>query len=289
MEGYDGHYMSVNIDNTGDRFPHWSVQEARDFLMIRAELDPTFMETKRNKLLWDVIATKMNEKGYNRSTEQCKNKWKNLVTRYKVLKSGCGRRNGGGGAVAVAGCKGRSVTVAGCQTMKLETEGMCQHFPFYNELQAIFTARMERMLWTQAEGRSNNNEDDNEESDTVREMISNSKKKKKRKVIKTGINQGSASSSEKLKILKELLEEFMKQNMEMEMLWIKAYEAREDERMVKEMEWRQTMDALENERIMLDRRWRERQEQRGMRDEVRAERRDALVTVLLNKLRREDL
>ncbi|CAL5388741.1 unnamed protein product [Camellia sinensis] len=237
MEGYDGHYMSVNIDNTGDRFPHWSVQEARDFLMIRAELDPTFMETKRNKLLWDVVATKMNEKGYNRSTEQCKNKWKNLVTRYK----------------------------------------------------AIFTARMERMLWTQAEGRSNNNEDDNEESDTVREMISNSKKKKKRKVIKTGINQGSASSSEKLKILKELLEEFMKQNMEMEMLWIKAYEAREDERMVKEMEWRQTMDALENERIVLDRRWRERQEQRGMRDEVRAERRDALVTVLLNKLRREDL
>ncbi|KAL7248559.1 hypothetical protein ACSBR2_003320 [Camellia fascicularis] len=237
MEGYDGHYMSVNIDNTGDRFPHWSIQETRDLLMIRAELDPTFMETKRNKLLWDVIATKMNEKGYNRSTEQCKNKWKNLVTRYK----------------------------------------------------AIFTARMERMLWTQAEGRSNNNEDDNEESNTVREMISNSKKKKKRKVIKTGINQSSASSSEKLKILKELLEEFMKQNMEMEMLWIKAYEAREDERMVKEMEWRQTMDALENERIMLDRRWRERQEQRGMRDEVRAERRDALVTVLLNKLRREDL
>ncbi|THG22145.1 hypothetical protein TEA_023588 [Camellia sinensis var. sinensis] len=29
-----------------------------------------------------------------------------------VLKSGCGHRNGGGGAVAVAGCKGRSVTVA---------------------------------------------------------------------------------------------------------------------------------------------------------------------------------
>ncbi|KAF5956340.1 hypothetical protein HYC85_003565 [Camellia sinensis] len=30
----------------------------------------------------------------------------------KVLKSGCGRRNGGSGAVAIAGCKGRSVTVA---------------------------------------------------------------------------------------------------------------------------------------------------------------------------------
>ncbi|THG11309.1 hypothetical protein TEA_014279 [Camellia sinensis var. sinensis] len=30
----------------------------------------------------------------------------------KVLKSGCGHRNGGGGAVKVVGCKGRSVTVA---------------------------------------------------------------------------------------------------------------------------------------------------------------------------------
>ncbi|THF96933.1 hypothetical protein TEA_024158 [Camellia sinensis var. sinensis] len=30
----------------------------------------------------------------------------------KVLKSGCGRRNGGGGAVVVVGCKGCSITVA---------------------------------------------------------------------------------------------------------------------------------------------------------------------------------
>lgn len=49
MEGHphqhQHHQISVNID-TGDRFPQWSVQETRDFLMIRAELDPTFMETK---------------------------------------------------------------------------------------------------------------------------------------------------------------------------------------------------------------------------------------------------
>lgn len=68
----------------GDRFPQWSIQETRDFLMIRAELDPNFMETKRNKLLWEVISTRMKEKGYSRSPEQCKCKWKNLVTRYKV-------------------------------------------------------------------------------------------------------------------------------------------------------------------------------------------------------------
>lgn len=75
----------VGVGSGGDRFPQWSIQETRDFLMIRAELDPTFMETKRNKLLWEVIATRMREKGYNRSAEQCKCKWKNLVTRYKVF------------------------------------------------------------------------------------------------------------------------------------------------------------------------------------------------------------
>ena len=76
-------HISVNVD-TSDRFPQWSIQETKEFLMIRAELDPTFMEKKRNKVLWEVISNNMREKGYNRSAEQCKCKWKNLVTRYKV-------------------------------------------------------------------------------------------------------------------------------------------------------------------------------------------------------------
>ncbi|KAJ1375616.1 Myb-like domain [Sesbania bispinosa] len=182
--------------------------------MIRAELDQTFMETKRNKQLWEVISNKMKEKGYHRSAEQCKCKWKNLVTRYK-----------------------------GCETM--EPEGVRQQFPFYNELQAIFTSRMQRMLWAEAEG--------------------GSKKKA------------------------EILEEFMRQQMQMEAQWMEAYEARESERRLKEMEWRQTMEALENERIMMDQRWREREEQRRIREEARADKRDALITALLNKLRREEM
>lgn len=81
---YPQQQISVSIDAGGDRFPQWSIQETRDFLMIRAELDQKFMETKRNKLLWDLISSKMKELGYNRSADQCKCKWKNLVTRYKV-------------------------------------------------------------------------------------------------------------------------------------------------------------------------------------------------------------
>uniref|UniRef100_F6H6T6 Myb-like domain-containing protein n=1 Tax=Vitis vinifera TaxID=29760 RepID=F6H6T6_VITVI len=254
----EGHHISVHID-TGDRFPQWSIQETKEFLMIRAELDRTFMETKRNKLLWEVIANKMKEKGYNRSADQCKCKWKNLVTRYK-----------------------------GCETM--EPEAMRQQFPFYNELQAIFTARMQRMLWIEAEGGakkkgvqlSSEDEDENEESEGEK---GSSKKKKKGK---TSVNVGGSSSGGSFN-LKEVLEDFMKQQVQMEVQWREVFEEREKERRAKEMEWRQTMEALENERIMMDRRWREREEQRRMREDARSERRDALITALLNKLRREEI
>lgn len=254
--------LSVNIDTGGDRFPQWSMQETRDFLMIRAELDPTFMETKRNKLLWELIATKMKEKGYNRSAEQCKCKWKNLVTRYK-----------------------------GCET--IEPEGMKQQFPYYNELQAIFAARMQRMLWNEAEGSgaggskkkatqmSSDDEDENEESDGDQKGTTSGKKK--RKTISKHVPGSSGGN-----VLKEMLEDFMKQQAEMEMQWMKAYEAREEERRMREMEWRQRMEELEKERIMMERRWREREEQRSAREEARAEKRDALINALLNKLRRED-
>ncbi|KAF2288522.1 hypothetical protein GH714_008153 [Hevea brasiliensis] len=232
--------------------------------MIRAGLDQTFMETKRNKLLWEVVANKMKEKGFHRSSEQCKCKWKNLVTRYK-----------------------------GCETM--ESESLRQQFPFYNELQEIFAARMHRMLWAEAEGAasgskkkavqlSSDEEDDNEESDE--EKVSIRKKKKGKKTANIG---GDGSSSGNNNNLRDILEDFMKQQMQMEMQWREAFEARENDRRIKEMEWRKTMEALENERIMMDRRWREREEQRRIREEARGEKRDALITALLNKLRREEI
>ncbi|CAK9133840.1 unnamed protein product [Ilex paraguariensis] len=263
MEGR--HHISVSIDTAGDRFPQWSIQETRDFLMIRAQLDPTFMETKRNKPLWEVISTKMKEKGYNRSAEQCKCKWKNLVTRYK-----------------------------GCETM--EPAGIRQQFPFYNELQAIFAARMQRMLWVEAESGAkglkkkgaqtqlSSDDEDDEDSDGEKGLGSS---KKKRKIKGNSSNPGSSSSyiSGNISSLRDMLEEFMTQQMQMEMEWLKGYEAREEERRMKEMEWRQTMEALENERVVMDRRWREKEEQKRIREEVRAEKRDALITALLNKLR----
>ncbi|KAI3525734.1 hypothetical protein L1887_04771 [Cichorium endivia] len=247
-----------------DRFPQWNVQETRELLMIRAELDSTFMETKRNKLLWEVISTKMKERGYNRSGEQCKSKWKNLVSRYK-----------------------------GCETM--EQEGTKQQFTFYDELQTIFANRMQRLLWMEAEGVASgsrkrelmftlDNEDENGNSDE--ENASGGSKRKKKKAIENSSRRNPEdTNSDAISNLKEILEEHMKQEKQ----WMEWYKTKEEERRMKELEWRQTMEALGKERTMLFERWREREEQRSMREEDRATKRDALVTALLNKLRSQDL
>ncbi|XP_010264622.1 PREDICTED: trihelix transcription factor GT-3b-like isoform X2 [Nelumbo nucifera] len=260
MEGH--HLITVNVD-TADRFPQWSLQETKEFLSIRAELDRTFMETKRNKLLWEVVSTKLKEKGYNRSADQCKCKWKNLVTRYK-----------------------------GCET--IEPESMRQQFPFYNELQAIFTARMQRMLWQEAEGvvsstnlkkKTGRLSSDDDDDESYEDKDSGRKKKKSRSNNSTGTGSSSSANNN----LQEILEEFMRQQLQMEVQWREAVEAREEQRRLKEMEWREAMEALEKERLLMDRRWREIEEQRRLREEARAEKRDALITALLNKLRREDI
>lgn len=263
---YSQQQISVSVDAGGDRFPQWSIQETRDFLMIRAELDQKFMETKRNKLLWEVISTRMKELGYNRSPDQCKCKWKNLVTRYK-----------------------------GCETMG--TEETRQQFPFYNELHSIFGARMQRMVWMEAEGGasgskrkmsqlSSDEDDENEESD-IGDKKAAGKSKKKKKVKCSSSNTNTNTNTNNYNV-KEMLDEFMKQQKEMEMQWMKAMEAREEERKMREVEWRQRMEALETERIMMERKWREREEEWRMREEARAQKRDALIDTLLNKLIRED-
>ncbi|CAL0306223.1 unnamed protein product [Lupinus luteus] len=254
---------SLSVADVTDRFPQWSIQETKEFLMIRADLDQTFMETKRNKQLWEIISNGMKEKGYHRSAEQCKCKWKNLVTRYK-----------------------------GCETM--EPEGLRQQFPFYNELQAIFTTRMQRMLWAEVDGSSkkkamylSSDEEDVGNEEIEEQKGSSSRKKKKAKIV-SGVGSASGSSNN-LNNLKEILDDFMRQQKQIEAQWMEAFEARENERRLKEMEWRQAIEALEKERILMDQRWREREEQRRIRDEARANKRDALITALLNKLERDDM
>ncbi|KAF8085310.1 hypothetical protein N665_0672s0026 [Sinapis alba] len=257
---------------TGDRFPQWSVEETKELIAIRGELDQTFMETKRNKLLWEVVSNKMRDKSFLRSPEQCKCKWKNLVTRFK-----------------------------GCETMDEETAR--QQFPYYDDMQIIFASRMQRMLWAESEGgggggtsgamrkRSHSEQfsSDEEEENVNEELVDHvsneqktlNPKKNTVKKRKGDISSGASNSA------REVLDEFMRHHMRMEKEWRERWEAREKERAEKEEEWRMKMEELEKERMAMEQMWRDREEQRRSREEMRAEKRDSLINALLAKLTRD--
>ncbi|KAF2614647.1 hypothetical protein F2Q70_00006981 [Brassica cretica] len=270
----------------GERIPQWSIEETKELLGMREELDQTFMETKRNKLLWEVVAAKMADKGFARSAEQCKSKWKNLVTRYKA-----------------------------CETT--EPEAIRQQFPFYSEIQSIFTARMQRNLWSEAtEGSTSSKRkhhqfsSDEEEEDQVEEpnqdineellsFIETDKKKAEvitaststdpRKRVKKGkgIFTGSTKAETAGSTFKEILEDFLRQTVKMEKEWIDAWEMKEREREKRENEWRRRMADLEEERAAAEKRWMEREDERRLREEARGRKRDTLIDALLNKLNRD--
>ncbi|CAN8257427.1 unnamed protein product [Cochlearia groenlandica] len=271
-----------------ERIPQWSIEETKELLGIREELDQTFMETKRNKILWEVVAAKMADKGFVRSAEQCKSKWKNLVTRYKVSETS-------------------------------EAEAIRQQFPFHNEIQLIFAARMQRMLWSEPTEQSTSSkrkyhhhqfssDDDDEEEEEEADQDINEEllsfvetHKKEAEVITTTSTSTNPNPRKRAKkgkgvtsstkdngsTLKEVLEEFMRQTMKMEKEWRETWEMKEGERESRERVWRMRMAELEEERAAAERRWMEKEEERRLREETRAQKRDILIDALLNKLNRD--
>lgn len=126
-----------------------------------------------------------------------------------------------------------------------------------------------------------------DDSDEERPVRSNTRK---RKVDKVAMEKSSRTNnppnavSNTTSSIQEMLKEFFQHQLRMEMQWREMMERRAHERQLFEQEWRQSMEKLERERLMIEQAWREREEQRRMREESRAERRDALLTTLLNKL-----
>lgn len=62
----------------------WGNEETRDLIVIRGEAERDLVGIKRNKTIWEIVSVKLRERGYSRTSDQCKCKWKNLVNRYKV-------------------------------------------------------------------------------------------------------------------------------------------------------------------------------------------------------------
>lgn len=258
-----------------DRIPQWGFTETKEFIAIRAELEKDFTQTKRNKTLWELISSRMKEKGFRRSSEQCKCKWKNLVNRYK-----------------------------GKETSDPENGRQC---PFFDELHAIFTERantMQRLMLESEGGNSqpkkklkrlkglqgekssdeySDDEEDEEEDSEDERIVRNKKRKADRERQRVTAEKSRANS------MQEVLQDFFQQQQRIEIQWREYVERREQERRLLEQDWRQAVDKLERERILMEQAWREREEQRRVREEGRAEKRDALLHTLLNRLIREDL
>ncbi|XP_059443306.1 trihelix transcription factor GT-3b-like [Corylus avellana] len=267
----------------------WGEQETREFIAIRAEAEMerdritagnASKSSKRSKTttLWELVSARMGERGYKRTPEQCKCKWKNLLNRYK-----------------------------GKETADPENGRQC---PFFEELHAVFTERekhMQRLLAESEAGSSQSkkrvkrltgdrssdefsdgDDEDEDDSEAERPARSNPRRRKVEgltmdKSLKAATNTGTVSFSTSGST-RELLKDFFQQQHRMEMQWREIMERRVQERLLFEQEWRETMVKLERDRLMSEQIWREREEQRRMRDETRAERRDALLTTLLNKL-----
>ncbi|KAL0912709.1 hypothetical protein M5K25_018701 [Dendrobium thyrsiflorum] len=257
----------------------WGQQETRELIAIRADFERDFTVVRRNKTLWEAVSLRMRDKGYQRSPDQCKCKWKNLINRYKTTETG-------------------------------EAENG-RHCPFFEEIHSVLTEHpsMRRLLLESEAGTprskknpkrliserlydelSDDDEDDEEESD--QERPSQGKKRKAEKSVQHQQQSKAAAAADKSRAansIHELLQDFMQKQQQIESHWWEMMERRAFERRRFEQEWRQSMEKLEMERLMLERAWREREEQRRVREECRAEKRDALLNALLNKLIQNDL
>ncbi|KAM7251479.1 hypothetical protein ACFE04_023362 [Oxalis oulophora] len=242
----------------------WGPQETKEFIRIRGELEKDFKAAKRNKTLWEVVSVKMSERGYVRSPDQCKCKWKNLVNRYK-----------------------------GKET---SDPGVSRSCPFFEELHSVFTERAnnthhlllesENITTTAAahlnvkRNRSPQEFSEGENDDTEEYKPSMRKvQKKKVEKVKTDEFGGGKDGT-----VEDMLKKFFQQQQRMEMEWNEMMERRASERELFEEEWRRSMEQIERERLMIERERREREEERRVREESRAERRDELLTTLLTKL-----
>lgn len=88
------HHM-VLTESSGDdhelrapkkRAETWVQDEIQTMLAYRKELESLFNTSKSNKHLWEQISQRMTQRGYDRSPNMCKDKWRNLLKDYRKLR-----------------------------------------------------------------------------------------------------------------------------------------------------------------------------------------------------------
>ncbi|VFQ94376.1 unnamed protein product [Cuscuta campestris] len=260
-----------------ERIPQWSNQETREFIAIRAGMAGDISAAKRSnsKALWEVAAAKMKDLGYRRTAEQCKCKWKNLVNRYR-----------------------------GMETSYPDGGKQC---PFFEELYAVLKANdntiqqfePESEVVRQQVGKRGRSADRSSEEFSVEDAEKECKsegggeatgpkpkapKEKRPRLTTTEKRSKHRGNQSTLEGIQDIFSNFIQHQMRSEMQWRESMEKCAVEREAFQREWRETMRKLEEDRVVFEQAWREREERRKMKEESRAEKRDALLTILLNKL-----
>ncbi|KAL6578622.1 hypothetical protein OROMI_008838 [Orobanche minor] len=265
---YGGADDDDDFPRRDERFPQWSNQETRDLIEIRAQFELEFTTAKRDRYLWEMVADGMRKRGYRRTPDQCKCKWEDLISRFK--------------------------TIQGQETTDVDN----RQCPFSDELHSVFTARANRMqppqpsitktsktLTNASEDRSHEDDMEVEQAAAITRTARRRKtsKEKRQKMAEDG-NCPDKNNSVLLNSLDEMMRNFVEQQQRIDVQWRESMEKHAREREVLEEGWRRKMENLERERLMMENAWREREEQRKSREESRAEKRDALLKTLLNKL-----
>ncbi|CAN4075819.1 unnamed protein product [Withania somnifera] len=277
--------------------PPWSNQEIRDLIGIRGELEMEFSSVKRSNLknLWEIVAGKMSERGYRRSGDQCKSKWKNLINRYKG-KETLDPDNGGKFPYFYDLDAHFSSNTNNVQRLQLKSEAGSQQ----TRKRPRRTSRdhSSEEISEDEEGYAYESDEptlayESDEPTLARRNVARKKKTGKEKRPRPSnvekptrqASLGSINNTDRaVDAIQEMLKEFFQKQLRIEMQWRETTEKRDREREAFEKEWRSSMEKLERDRMMIEQNWREREEQRRTREESRAEKREALWTTLLNKL-----
>ncbi|KAK9667703.1 hypothetical protein RND81_13G005400 [Saponaria officinalis] len=259
---------------SGDRAasPQWGKSETAELIRVRGELEADFAASKRNKSLWENVACRMSELGFVRTPYQCKCKWKNLLIRYK-----------------------------GKET---SDPGDGKECPFFDELHAVFSesaknsglsSTYSQQVAIQSRKRLKSNSDDqlsdnfsqDADDDAVDYTNETSNIQKRKASLEKHVQSASATDQTKVNLVDsvmEMLKGFFQQQQMIDTQWRDSMERHRRERQLFEQEWRQSMENIERERLKLEHEWREIEEQRQMKDEVRSQKRDVILTSLLNQL-----
>ncbi|KAK9695735.1 hypothetical protein K7432_012811, partial [Basidiobolus ranarum] len=77
---------SLNFDASSFKQPtFWSHEETKLLIALRQERNALFLSMKRPRKLWAEIATHLQTRGFDKSSEQCHQKWKNMLRSFREV------------------------------------------------------------------------------------------------------------------------------------------------------------------------------------------------------------